>query len=1175
MKPETDSQTSANELIAWIRNYAFLHIDSRLANERRCFPPHIFLDLGNKGFFGMHISHKYGGLGLKTQDILRVMQQVAAIDLTLATVLAESIQAAHTIEKYAPKNLQLKYLPQLASGRILISGAMTEPAAGSNPRAMQATATPNGQNSWLINGHKRWVGLSPSASAIAVYVNQVDTQNKWLGMSAFLIPRETQGLHIGLDSPTMGVRGFAKNAVHLQNAQVTSEQLLGSQGEGMEIAQDNMMYTRLCLAAANVGVLKRCAQLMFRYAEQRNIATGQLLENPVTLVRLSELTTLTNAIENLIQITAELYDVDSTQVPEEAFVVSKVLASEYLGWAADILIQTLGARGYEENNIASQIFRDARTFRIFEGPTEALNMYIGSKILTPNLSLEHFFDQHLRQKNLFDEIKLAIQQAQQHVQLHKLKLFTKPLAADYWLQALAGEIVSYGLLLGATAYKLEKNHSTESKRAFEWVQNKFNEAIQKAKRISPAEASLLSSCELKNLITNYVETIGDIDQSRILDDTSLDELLKCESKNITLSFPDSTSSLLNKSNAKIEGNEQKLNLPNSNIKQQILTSSKSKRKNHFNLCIHELFENQAIHTPDAIATICYNRQLTYKELNNQANQLAHYLRRKGIGPNKLVAIYMERSLELVVGLLGILKAGGAYLPLDYNYPLKRLRFMFEDSKAEIILTQKKLMQDLPFACKEAIPLDDAADLLSQELITNPIKNNKPSDLVYVIYTSGSTGKPKGVMQTHKSLVNLLSWHMRQIPGKHSILQFTSLSFDMSFMEIFSALCSGGNSILISEKDRTDLFSLSSIIKEYSVEHLITSVAFLKKMSEVNPKPEYFKTLKEIITAGEQLVITPEMTAFFKQLPKCRLRNYYGPSETHVVTAWELPKDPDTWPIYPHIGKPIANSDIFILDNNKQLVPIDVVGEIYIGGLGLGKGYINDNNLTEKKFIQNPFSDNPEDKLYRTGDLGKYLPDGNIAFLGRIDDQVKVHGFRIELQEIESQLIQCPLIKEAVITIKENPFSDKQLIAFIIPKEKHPGESFIEDIRHYLRDHLPTYMIPSLFHVLENIPLTPSGKVDRQSLLKTEKILTFSSNKLVEPETKTEKTLVNILQNFFNTPIGVNHSIISIGGNSLLAMQIVSKLHDVFSVEIPPYSLLSDPSIAMIAQRIDNLIALKH
>ena len=466
------SKKTADNLINWIRQYAALHIDSTMVDEKHCFPPHVFADLGNQGFFGMHISQKYGGLELQTYDMLRVIEQVAAIDLTLTTVLIESIQGAHTLEKYASEPMKNHYLHQLAEGRIFTAGAMTESAAGSNPRAMKSVAISDNENGWLLSGSKRWVGMGASATIIAIYVQQFDSNNNWLGMSGFLVPQGTEGLRIGPDALTMGIRGFSKNTIYMDNIRVSSEHLLGKSGGGMEIAQDNMMYIRLCLGAASVGAMKRCVQLMSRYANQRSIATGKLIENPVTLCRLSEMTAVIVAIDNFIYLISSAYDEDSSLVPEEAFVVSKILGSEYLGWMADLLVQTLGARGYEEASGISKLYRDARVFRIFEGPTEALNMYIGSRVLAKNGSLENFISNTLNQKQFFDEIKQAVGAVNKHCLSNKCDLFAKPFAVNYWAQALVGEIISYGLLSAGVEYSLLKNQSKQLQRASLWVRNK-------------------------------------------------------------------------------------------------------------------------------------------------------------------------------------------------------------------------------------------------------------------------------------------------------------------------------------------------------------------------------------------------------------------------------------------------------------------------------------------------------------------------------------------------------------------------------------------------------------------------------------------------------------------------------------------------------------------------------
>ncbi len=1189
MSNETYSKNTADKLIQWIRQYASLHIDSHLADAQRCFPPHVLLDLGNQGFFGIHISRKYGGLQLNTFDILRVIEQVAAIDLTLAVMIIESIQGARTIEKYASESMKNKYLNQMASGRIFTSGAMTESAAGSNPRAMTSVAIADGENGWLLTGSKRWVGMGASASVIAVYVHQLDVNENWLGMSGFLIPQDTPGLNIGQDSPTMGIQGFSKNSIDMDNIKVSTENLLGTEGGGMEIAQDNMMYIRLCISAATVGAMKRCVQLMYRYAERRTIATGQLIENPVTLIRLSEITAVIDAIDNYIYLIAYLYDENPAKMPEEALVISKILGSEYLGWVADLAVQMLGARGYEEASDVSKIFRDARVFRIFEGPTEALNMYIGSNALEKNTILENFFSNTLNQKQLFDEIKCNIASVNQHCLLNKNELFIQPFSGNYWAQALVGEIITYGLLLASLEYSVLKSNTDNIQRALLWARNKFDDVVQKASTFSLGERVLIQSKQLQGLISNYANQIGNVDQNR--KNTTIDRLLQYnQPADLNGSVFDTEQELFSKeigfvdhSSFQVEGRRD-LNCqqPIANRHEQPLVVTAEERfqllhtwNNVENgsifpdVCVHQLFEKQAIQNPKSIAVVYKDKTLTYEELDSQSTRVAHYLKNIGIEGDLLVAIYCERSIEMIVGLLGILKAGGAYLPLDHNYGEKNLKFMLDDSNASIILSQKSLSCGVHFDGKKMFFIEDIIENSLIGFDNNIIKKVSLDRIGYVIYTSGSTGQPKGVMLPHRALTNLICWHKEKIKEKRNVLQFTTLSFDMSFLEIFSALSSGGTLTLISEQDRLDIPSLSKIIKENVVEQLITSVPFLKNLVDAKINMDYFDSLKEVIIAGEQLVVTPSLLLFFNQLGSCKLLNYYGPSETHVVTAYEFPQNTSDWLNYPPIGHAISNTKILVLDEEKQLVPIGALGELYIGGVCLAKGYINSNQLTQEKFISDQWSNIPGALLYRSGDCGKYLPDGSLIFLGRKDEQLKIRGYRIEPQEIEWHLIKYPGIKEAVVIAKNSIYTDKHLEAFLVI-DGHINDDFINNIYSFLLDRLPPYMLPSVFNIIENIPLTNSGKIDRIALEKIDGSKVYSFNDVIEPSTETEKVVISVIEDIFKVRIGINNSFVLIGGNSLLAIQIISKLRENFSIDIPTYSLLSDPTIADTAKRIDLL-----
>lgn len=1161
MNHSEHSKKSADSLIHWLRHYSSTHLDSYLADKQGAFPPHVFMDLANQGFFGMHISRKHGGLELKLVDMLRVIEQLAAIDLTLTTIIIETIQGAHTLENYASATMKKQYLNKLAKGQMFMSGAMTESAAGSNPRAMKSVASPHQNDKWLLRGSKRWVGMAASAELIAIYVQQVDANNNWLGMSGFLVPRGTEGLHIGAAAPTMGLRGFSKHTIYLDDIEVSAENMLGQPGQGMEIAQDNMMFIRLCLAAASIGAMKRCVQLMHRYAERRSIVTGFLIDNPVTLVRLSEITALIEALENFVYTIATAYDSDIALVPEEAFVVSKILGSEFLGKVADLLVQTLGARGYEEGNGASQLFRDARVFRIFEGPTEALNMYLGSRMQGKNLGLERFFSNFLEQKALFKDLERVVEK----INDSEHKLFGKSFTGQYWSQALVGEVIAYGLLLALTDHCYQKNNSEKLHRALLWARNKYHEAVDKSQKLSVGEKVLAQRSELHEIVNNYSAQIGNVEQTKTREGVAIDHLLKKQDEILGAEQGLSLHEIL-----QIE-DYQHLEATEAGFQKTFKKSNVVEKETIPCLYTHQLFERQALLNADAVALSYQGEEITYAQLNAKANRVAHFLIKEGITANKVVAIYIERSIEMIVGLLGILKAGGAYLPLDSNYPTKSLQFMFEDSKSDFILSHKKLAKDLPFHAKKTFFIEDIIDFASKDLdAENPQVEINLANLGYLIYTSGSTGKPKGVMLPHQALTNLMHWQQRKNPEKRNVLQFTALSFDMSFLEIFSALISGGTLVLISEHDRMDPWQFSKLVKDHQIEQLVLPVPFLKTLASAPVEKKYFFSLKEIIIAGEQLIVSPAILSFFTQLPSCRLLNYYGPSETHVVTSYTFPEKVTEWPDYPPIGKPIFNTNIMILNNKMQPVQAGETGEIYIGGASLAKGYINRDELTQEKFVEDLWSKEPNSRLYKTGDLGKALPDGNLVFLGRKDAQLKIRGFRIEPKEIESHLIKYPEIKEAVVIAKKDAASEKHLEAFIVVEGKK-DDKMINLIYSFLQERVPPQMVPSVFNIIEKMPLTDSGKIDRKRLEHYNKPVSCSVNKIEKPHTSTEKEVIEIMEAIFNLPIGVNNSFASIGGNSLLAMHVISKLRDKFAIELPVCAILSDPRIADTAKRIDLLL----
>jgi amino acid adenylation domain-containing protein len=592
-------------------------------------------------------------------------------------------------------------------------------------------------------------------------------------------------------------------------------------------------------------------------------------------------------------------------------------------------------------------------------------------------------------------------------------------------------------------------------------------------------------------------------------------------------------------------------------------------------CIHQLFEAQVAQTPDAVALVCQNQQLTYQQLNEKANQLAHHLQSLGVEPDTLVGICLERSLEMVIAVLGILKAGGAYVPLDPSYPASRLAYMLTDAGVNILLTQEHLLSQIDPSDLLAVCLDKDWPELSTE---NPITQTQPDNLAYLIYTSGSTGQPKGVALEHRSLVNLIQWQRQSSPKPDAkTLQFAPLSFDVSFQEIACTLCAGGTLVLIDEEQRRDFSLLWQLIEEEKIERIFLAFVALQQLAEVAQSKEILpQNLQEIITAGEQLQMTPAITSLLERLPHCILQNQYGPSESHVVTAFTLNHQNAQDSLLPPIGKPIANTTIYILDPSLQPVAIGVPGELHIGGVQLARGYHNQPELTQAKFIPHPdFCLGGGDgkgrdatwrvctKLYRTGDLAKYRADGNIEFLGRIDNQVKIRGYRVELGEIESLLLQHPQIQEAVVTISSSP-ENKKLIAYLVPSDPDLQTS---SIKVYLQEKLPAFMVPATYVILDALPLTPSGKIDRRSLPKPDLSVTHER---IAPRNSTEQEVADIWADVLGLPkVGIYDNFFDLGGHSLLATQVMTRVKANFRVEIPLRILFESPTVADLAEFIVN------
>jgi len=611
--------------------------------------------------------------------------------------------------------------------------------------------------------------------------------------------------------------------------------------------------------------------------------------------------------------------------------------------------------------------------------------------------------------------------------------------------------------------------------------------------------------------------------------------------------------------------EEVLENPNSIIKDlsilsqeekvQFLKYNETKTDYDKSKTIHQLFEEQVQKVPKNIALVFEGKELSYRELNEKVNQLAHHLIEEGIEEDELVGLCVERSIEMIIGILAILKAGGAYVAIDPSYPKERIEFIINDSKAKLVLTQERLKQTLESVSSKQVYID-SLDLRKYSL-NNPKVRAKANNLAYVIYTSGTTGKPKGIILEHKVITNLVQWHNSHLKNSITcnVLQFASINFDVSVQEIFTTLANGLSLHLINKDMHKDMSALASYISSNHIHRLFIPYVVVEHLVDAFSSLSLENNnLQEIITAGEQLKISKEIREFFLKSQGCSFINHYGPSETHVVTSYKLDADVNGWNELPPIGKAISNTQLYILDKNNKVVPHAVAGELCISGDGLARGYLNQVELSAKTFIDNPFT--PNTKMYKSGDLVRYGEDGNIEYLGRIDDQVKVRGFRIELGEIEQQLLGIDGIKESIVLVKEDENGHKALAGYIVIQKQISMES----IKSILSQQLPEYMIPSVITILEAMPLTANGKADKKTLAKLNVVIK-SSNEYVGPRNEMEKELVDIFSQILKVKkIGINDNFFELGGHSLLATQLVSKIRKNLKLQLPLKELFSNPTV---------------
>ena len=608
-------------------------------------------------------------------------------------------------------------------------------------------------------------------------------------------------------------------------------------------------------------------------------------------------------------------------------------------------------------------------------------------------------------------------------------------------------------------------------------------------------------------------------------------------------------------------------------RRRILYEWNDTRAEYPDVCVHELFERQVERDPEAVAVVFQERRLSYREVNGRANQVAHRLRKLGVGPESLVGVCLERSPELVIALLGVWKAGGAYVPLDPGYPRERLEFMLRDAGVKVLLTEEK---GKGFFCSSSLRsegrvvcLDTDWGEMARESGDNLAAVARPSDLAYVMYTSGSTGEPKGVMILQRGLVNYLWWAMRAyaVEGKGAVPVHSSIAFDSTVASLYPPLLSGGRVELVPEDAGAQ--GLPAALGEGN-EHskVVVTPAHLELVNHLIRPEEMASASKVLVVAGEAL-LAERLSPWRDFAPATRLFNEYGPTEATVgCSAYEVQVDDARSGPVP-IGRPIANTQLYVLDANLQPVPVGEVGELYIGGAGVARGYLNRPELTRERFLHDTFSEQVGARLYKSGDLARYREDGTLECLGRVDDQVKIRGFRIELGEIESALVSHPGVQSCLVLAQEDAPGNKQLVSYVIARGSESLEADV--LRNFLRQRLPDYMVPAYFVFLDSLPLNQNGKVDREALPAPPYKNVAANQSFVAPRNETEMKLAAIWMELLKVErVGIHDDFFDLGGDSLMAIRARSRIHDAFGVAPSLESIFSVATIAALSETLNSL-----
>ncbi|MBC8643004.1 amino acid adenylation domain-containing protein [Caballeronia sp. EK] len=1027
---------------------------------------------------------------------LHVIERVAATDFGLAAVSVAHHAATLSLARASPR-LRECYQEPLLSYKRTMSLAITEPAAGSNPRAMVAEGK-HSEACWSLSGEKSCI---TGATATGLAVTLFRASNVPHELTAAVVALNSRGLTLSEPHPTLGLQSLPVRDLHFNSVPVEPWQIVGQVGQGLEVLSDVFLFSRFCVGAMALGVMRRCFQLIYRYASRRTVAGGPLIDNPVvsrTLQRIAAEISLLNAFT---QTTAPvLVDTSQADLAADLAIVTKVAGSEFAWKAVDDTVQLLGWRGYCENNIAAQLLRDVRFLRIGEGPTEVLATQLGGALVSG-------------QSRVMAWLKAG----------HS----TSP-AAD-WLQTAAatfarqdnygflhdfGWLAIWSCLRGCTKLDSIAAHRAERgwKHALDVARDNLDELLDG------------KDGNLNHWLPVYSNAIGSLD-CMTAEGSQLDPLLQAR---------------------RSIGIDERLLGPIKPAPEQTVDA---------------MIWAQIRRTPDSIACRDQWEELNYRELGRRAMRLSGVLALHGIKPCDTVAVLTGRSVDAVVAALAVLSAGASLVVLNQNNPASRLTGMLVDIRCTTLIVDSQTRQILSDELFQHIELSSLPESVPFVEPTGHV--DAPA---YINFTSGSTGRPKAVAVPHSALANQIRWRQEEFEIKASdcVLQSASPGFDIYIWEMFGPLAAGA--CLVFPTSSSASWDPGVLIN--SIEHHgATIIQIVPSQLEVlleHSEIERCKSIRLVICGGEPLPVALSHRAM--SILRAELVNLYGPAEAGIDATFHRCGVEDGNSGWIPIGKPIANARLYVVDPEGQLVAHGEPGELWIGGTGVGLGYVADEDLTQKLFLSDPWASTSKARVYRSGDRVRVRSDGILEFAGRLDRQLKLHGVRIDPAEIEQSLCAFPGVEQAVANVQERKGGQPVLVAYILAKGAC-GTLTQDALREYAQSHLSPSMIPSIFAIVDHLPRTLTGKVDHRSLPPIEWD-TIKESK--EPFDVRIQALASIWEEVLGVPIGsAETDFLSMGGSSLAAIRVAVRVREQFKVDVSPKDVLDTLTLARLSARIDE------